>query len=48
MATIAVITKGLSDGQQVVMDGQSRLQDGTRVAVNGASQQAAAPAKAGG
>lgn len=46
--TIAVIAKGLSEGQTVVTDGQSRLQEGTRVAVKDASQQAAAPAKAGG
>jgi len=46
--TIAVIAKGLSEGQPVVTDGQSRLQEGTRVAAKDASQQAAAPAKAGG
>ena len=46
--TLAVIAKGLSDGQQVVTDGQSRLQAGTRVAVNDAAQQVAAPAKPGG
>ena len=43
--TVIVITKGLDEGQTVVTDGQSRLQDGTKVAVNDASQQAAAPAK---
>ena len=42
--TLAVISKGLTEGQQVVTDGQSRLQAGTRVAANDASQQAAAPA----
>lgn len=46
--TLAVITKGLTDGQQVVTDGQSRLQAGTKVAVNDAAPQAAAPAKPGG
>jgi membrane fusion protein, multidrug efflux system len=46
--TLAVIAKGLSDGEQVVTDGQSRLQNGTRVAVSDASQQAAAPVKPGG
>jgi membrane fusion protein, multidrug efflux system len=45
---LAVIVKGLTEGQQVVTEGQSRLQAGTRVAVNAASQQAAAPAKPGG
>ena len=43
--TVAVIAKGLTEGQQVVTDGQSRLQAGTRVAVQDAAQQAAAPAK---
>jgi multidrug efflux system membrane fusion protein len=46
--TLAVIAKGLTDGQQVVTEGQSRLQVGTKVAVNDGSQQAAAPAKPGG
>ena len=46
--TLAVIASGLTEGQQVVIDGQSRLQAGTKVAVNDASQQAAAPAKPGG
>ncbi|HXA26201.1 MAG TPA: efflux RND transporter periplasmic adaptor subunit [Acetobacteraceae bacterium] len=45
---LSVIAKGLSEGQQVVTEGQSRLQVGTKVAVNDASQQAAAPAKPGG
>lgn len=46
--TLAVIAKGLTEGQQVVTDGQSRLQAGTKVTANDASQQAAAPAKPGG
>ncbi len=46
--TVAVIGKGLADGAQVVTDGQSRLQSGTRVAVNEASKQAAVPASTGG
>ena len=46
--TLAVIAKGLTEGQQVVTEGQSRLQVGTRVAINDASQQAAAPVKPGG
>jgi multidrug efflux system membrane fusion protein len=46
--TLSVIAKGLTEGQQVVTEGQSRLQVGTKVAVNDASQQAAAPAKPGG
>jgi multidrug efflux system membrane fusion protein len=46
--TVAVIGKGLGDDQTVVIDGQSRLQQGTKVAVSDASKQAAAPAKPGG
>jgi multidrug efflux system membrane fusion protein len=46
--TLAVIAKGLTEGQQVVTEGQSRLQTGTKVAVNDASQQAATPTKPGG
>jgi multidrug efflux system membrane fusion protein len=45
---LAVIAKGLTEGQQVVTEGQSRLQAGTKVAVNDASQQAATPTKPGG
>jgi hypothetical protein len=45
---VAVIGKGLGDDQTVVIDGQSRLQQGTKVAVSDASKQAAAPAKPGG
>jgi membrane fusion protein, multidrug efflux system len=45
---MAVITKGLVEGQMVVTDGQSRLQTGTKVAVNDASRQAATPATPGG
>ena len=40
--TVSVITKGLDDDQVVVTDGQSRLQQGTRVAANDAVRQAAA------
>jgi multidrug efflux system membrane fusion protein len=46
--TLAVIAKGLTEGQAVVTDGQSRLQAGSKVAANDVSQQAAAPAKPGG
>lgn len=46
--TLAIISKGLEDDQVVVTDGQSRLQQGTHVAANDASKQAAAPAKNGG
>jgi multidrug efflux system membrane fusion protein len=46
--TVAVIAKGLADGEQVVTDGHSRLQSGTKVTVSDASQQAAAPARSGG
>ena len=45
---VMVITKGLEDGQTVVTDGQSRLQEGTRVAANDAAQQAARRPKPGG
>ena len=34
---VMVITKGLDAGQPIVPDGQSRLQDGTRVAATGGS-----------
>lgn len=46
--TVAVIAKGLADDAVVVTDGQSRLQQGTRVAANDATKQAATPAKTGG
>jgi multidrug efflux system membrane fusion protein len=46
--TLSVIAKGLTEGQQVVTDGQSRLQAGTKVAVQDAAPQAAAPAKPNG
>lgn len=35
---IAEVTKGLAGGEQVVTDGQSRLQNGTRVAIRQSSQ----------
>ncbi|MEJ0019522.1 MAG: efflux RND transporter periplasmic adaptor subunit [Acetobacteraceae bacterium] len=37
---VAIIAKGLTDDQTVVTDGQSRLQQGSRVAANEAGQQA--------
>jgi membrane fusion protein, multidrug efflux system len=43
--TSAVIANGLTEGQQVVTDGQSRLQVGTKVAVQDAAQRATAAAK---
>ena len=46
--TVAIIAKGLSDNDVVVTDGQSRLQQGSRVAANTPAQQAATPAKSGG
>jgi hypothetical protein len=46
---VAVIAKGLEEGQQVVTDGHSRLQNGSRVTiVNGAPKQAANPPNTGG
>ena len=46
---LTIITKGLDEGQNVVLDGQSRLQAGSRVAVNGGTKAAEVPAaKAGG
>jgi membrane fusion protein, multidrug efflux system len=45
----SIITKGLAEGQTAVTDGQSRLQDGTRVSIiNGAPKQAANPPGQGG
>jgi multidrug efflux system membrane fusion protein len=46
--TLAVIAKGLTEGQQVVTEGQSRLQTGARVAINDTSQQADVATKPGG
>lgn len=43
---IAVMSKGLSEGDRVVVSGQSRLQNGTRVADSAAAGQPAAPARA--
>ena len=45
---VAVIAKGLGEDAVVVTDGQSRLQQGTRVAANDAAKQAATPVKNGG
>jgi multidrug efflux system membrane fusion protein len=45
----AIISKGLDEGQTAVTDGQSRLQNGTRVTIiGGAPKQAANPANEGG
>jgi multidrug efflux system membrane fusion protein len=45
----AIISKGLEEGQSAVIDGQSRLQNGTRVSIiNGDPKQAANPAREGG
>lgn len=45
----AVISKGLEEGQMAVTDGQSRLQNGTRVSIiNSTRQQAANPPSQGG
>jgi multidrug efflux system membrane fusion protein len=45
----AVIAKGLEEGQTVVTDGQSRLQNGTHISIiNDAQKQAANPPKEGG
>jgi membrane fusion protein, multidrug efflux system len=45
----AVIANGLEQGQMVVTDGQSRLQDGTHISIiNGTQKQAANPPKEGG
>jgi multidrug efflux system membrane fusion protein len=46
---VMVITKGLDAGQEIVLDGQSRLQDGTLVAATApAASPASAPAQTGG
>jgi hypothetical protein len=45
----SIIAKGLTDGQLAVTDGQSRLEDGTRVSiVNDAPKEAANPPRQGG
>jgi membrane fusion protein, multidrug efflux system len=45
----SIITKGLQEGQLAVIDGQSRLQDGTHISIiNGGSKQAANPPREGG
>ncbi len=44
--TVAVVSKGLSEGDHVVVSGQSRLQNGTRVADSAAAGQPPAPARA--
>ncbi len=45
----AVIKKGLEEGQLAVIDGYSRLQNGTRVSIiNGAAKEAANPPRTGG
>ena len=45
---MTVVTKGLEEGQSVVVDGQSRLQSGARIAANDLVKPAGAPAKPGG
>jgi multidrug efflux system membrane fusion protein len=45
--TLAIITGGVNDGQQVVTDGQSRLQAGSRVAINDPTKTASSQAKPG-
>jgi hypothetical protein len=45
----SIITKGLTEGQLAVTDGQSRLQNGARVSVvNGTAKEAANPPGQGG
>jgi len=45
----SIISKGLEDGQKVVTDGQSRLQNGTHVSMNNsAPKEAANPPREGG
>jgi membrane fusion protein, multidrug efflux system len=45
----AIISKGLEEGQSAVIDGQSRLQDGSRVTIiNGSPKEAANPPRQGG
>jgi multidrug efflux system membrane fusion protein len=45
----AIVSKGLDEGQMAITDGQSRLEDGTRVAItNGAPKEAANPPRQGG
>ena len=45
----SIISKGLNEGQLAVTDGQSRLQNGTRVSIiNGAPKEAANPPREGG
>ena len=43
-----LVAKGLDEDQQVVTDGQSRLQQGTRVAVNDGTGKAVTAANTGG
>ena len=46
---LTIIAKGLDEGQSVVLDGQSRLQAGTRVTISGGAKAAeASAAKTGG
>jgi membrane fusion protein, multidrug efflux system len=45
--TIAVLASGLDEGQQVVTDGQSRLQAGSRIAINDTTKTASSQAKPG-
>ena len=45
---LTVVTKGLEDGQTVVVNGQSRLQAGSRIADAEAGKPKAEPTKTGG
>ena len=46
---VAIVSKGVDEGQQVVTEGHSRLQNGTRITiVNDAAKQAANPPQSGG
>lgn len=45
--TVAVLADGVEEGQQVVTDGQSRLQAGSRVAINTTTKSASSQAKPG-
>jgi len=47
--SVAVVSKGLEEGQEAVTDGHSRLQNGSRVSiVKGSPKEAANPARPGG
>jgi hypothetical protein len=47
--TTSIIGKGLEEGQMIVTEGQSRLQDGTRITIiKGTPKEAANPPRQGG